>query len=801
LLVILGLGLSAGALLALVSLFNALFWRELPVAHPDELVAVAGVDPRHADEWRPGVPAGLFTSLESAQTVFQTLAGFEPEPALSIAVVKGSSQRLTIDAVSGRYFEALDLHPTLGRLIGPRDVDGEAAVAAISFRCWQAHFGGDPGVIGETFRLKGELVMVIGVAPPAFTGLELGAPTDAWVTASLAAHLIDESPTLTFFTTFGRLRPGVTLEQARTQISSLWPHARDAAATEIDASLKQWYDHTRALQPRLESAARGFSDAGYRTWYQRPLTLLILLSAITVLLCCANLSGLLLARWSAREHDLAVQAALGASNGRLISQVIGESMALSVLAVGLSVPLALWSAQAVTILLWNQPDVSSPLALSPDYRVWAVMGGLMSLVALGVSLLPAARIGSAKLTLTGGARGFPGRRVTRWGRWLAAAQVALSVPLLVSAWTVAINLHRLEGANTGFQPDGVTVSVLVNQRGSTATAVPDGYFLQLTSAVFASPGVSTAALSSREPGSFGADWRRRSVTGDEGVRAARPFPVAVSPGYFASLNVRLVAGRDFSWRDDHGRPDVAIMSEGLATALFPGADPLGRRIRLSGPPDRLLDVIGVVADAKLAEPHTMNQLFVFTALLQESPQYLALGSPYLLLKSPLPPPVIEAQARRAIVPLGRHDIIEAHSLRHTLDGALVRERIMRLGASYFAGLTTLLVFIGLYAVLNLDVMRRIPEIGLRLALGASPHDIRMTVIRDALRTAATGLVIGLPLAFATSRLIASSVTMVGSHDLTAFAVAVALTLTTAALSVLMPVRRASRISPMRALTT
>jgi hypothetical protein len=260
-----------------------------------------------------------------------------------------------------------------------------------------------------------------------------------------------------------------------------------------------------------------------------------------------------------------------------------------------------------------------------------------------------------------------------------------------------------------------------------------------------------------------------------------------------------VAGRDFSWTDTHGQRDVAVISEGLAAVLFPGADPLGRRIRLSGPPDRLLDVIGVAADAKLAEPHAMNQLFVFTALLQQSPQYLALGSPYVLLKSPLAPREIEAQARRTIVPLGRHDIFEAHSLQHTLEAALLRERIVRLGAFYFAGLTTLLVFVGLYAVLNLDVVRRIPEIGLRLALGASAHDIRMIVIRDALRTAAAGLALGLPLAFTSSRLVASSVTMVGTHELFGFGGAIALTLATAASSALMPVRRASRVSPVQAL--
>jgi macrolide transport system ATP-binding/permease protein len=212
-----------------------------------------------------------------------------------------------------------------------------------------------------------------------------------------------------------------------------------------------------------------------------------------------------------------------------------------------------------------------------------------------------------------------------------------------------------------------------------------------------------------------------------------------------------------------------------------------------------LEVIGVVADAKLAMPQTMNQLFLFTALLQEPARFLELNSPLVLLKSPLPPSAVERLARRTIVALGRHDVVEVHPLQHTLDGALLRERVMRVGALYFAGLTTLLVFVGLYAVLNLGVMRRIPEIGLRIALGASTHDIRMMVICEALVTAAAGLVLGVPFAFASGRLVASSLTLVGPHDALAFGAAIALVLAISALSVLVPLRRASRITPVEAL--
>jgi len=791
--VVLALGLSGGALITLVSLFNALFWRELPVPYPEELVGVSAIE-RRMPEWETeGIHESLFTALKNAQDVFQSFAGFQH--AESTAVIAKTSQRLTIEGVSDRYFETVGVRPALGHVIGARDVERASPVAMISFRCWQTRFGGDRDVIGQTFRVQGELVTVIGVAPRSFTGLEVGLPADVWLPESLLPRMLNEPPGLSFFSALvGRLRPGATLQGARSQLETLWPTARQVAAD----SLPEARHYTLTLQSRIESAARGFSV--YGVFYRRTLVLLILSSAITLVLSCANLSGLLLARWSTREADLAVQAALGASNGRLVSQVLGESLTLSMVAVLLSAPLALWSAKSLTVLLWNQPNVSSPLDLSLDYRVLAVMVGLAGAVAVCVSLLPASRIWSAKLTLMGGTRGLPGR-TTRWARWLVAAQVALSVPLLVTAWIVAANLHRLESVNTGFRPDGVVVVNTTNQGGVAPAADPVAYLAQLASALRAAPGIAGATLSWNEPLSFGAEGRRRPLTGADGRHGVRSFVLQVSPGYFETLSVPLVAGRDFRWTDDRRQRDVAILSKGIARALFPDAEAVGRRVRLGGQSDRLLEVIGVVADAKLAMPQTRNQLFLFTALLQEPARSLQLSSPLVLLKSPLPPSAAEAQARRTIVALGRQDVIDVHPLPHTLDAALLSERVMRLGASYFAGLTGLLVFVGLYAVLNLGIMRRIPEIGLRLALGASAHDIRMTVIREAFATVAVGLVMGIPCAFISGRLVASSLTLVGSHDALAFGGAIGLILGICALSVLIPLRRASRVTPLEALSS
>jgi hypothetical protein len=323
---------------------------------------------------------------------------------------------MAIEGVSGRYFETLGLIPPLGRVVGVHDVDSASPVATISFHCWQTRFGADRNVIGQTFRLQGELVTVIGVAPRGFVGLEVGVPADAWVPASLAPRLINQRSSLIFFEALvGRLRVYVDgrwvgTMGGRRSVTEPLAHVLRLPAGEERALVLLVDGATRsALQPQIESAARGFSSSGYRFFYRPHFVLLVLSGAMTLVLSCANLSGLLLARWSMRDVDLAVQAVLGASNGRLVSQVVGESLALSMTAVTLSAPLAIWSAKSLTLLLWNNPDASSPLDLSPDYRVLGVMLVLVGIIALSVSLLPASRIWSGKLQLMRGTRGLPRR--------------------------------------------------------------------------------------------------------------------------------------------------------------------------------------------------------------------------------------------------------------------------------------------------------------------------------------------------------------------------------------------------------
>jgi predicted permease len=790
--VILALGLSGGALLTLVTLFNALLWRALPVSHPEALVGLSARDLRRPVWVRFPLPASLFASLDKAEQVFQEFAGYQKFQ-VRTAIVNDTRHRVAVEGVSGRYFATLGVRAALGRTVEAHEADSGAPVATISFRCWQTCFGSDPDVIGRTFRLQGDLMTVIGVAPRGFSGVEVGEPADAWVPASLGPRVFNLPVDLVFFDRLvGRLRPGVALEHARLELEALWPQARQISA---DASASVWpalRDEVLILEPRIESAARGFSS--YGLFYRRTLELLVLSCATTIVLACANLSGLLLARWSTREQDLAVQAALGASKGRLVFQVVGESLALSIVAAILSAPPALWSARSLTLMVWDQPD-ASPLNLNPDYRVLGVMVALVGVIALAVSLLPASRVWLSNLSLSRSTRGSPGSSVARWGRGLAAAQVALSVPLLVTAWLIAANLARLESVNTGFQPDGVLTVDMARQGGVAPVTDPAAYLVDLASTLRAVPGLSSVALASSTPARLGAP-SRRPVIGDDGSDGVGAFVVHASPGYFDTLAISIVAGRDFTWTDDSRQRDVAIVSRGLATALFAGASPIGRRVRLGG---RALEVIGVVADAQLAEPHQTSQLFLFTPLLQQSRAFLQEALPVALLTSALPQRAVEPPARRAIESLGRHDVVNVRPLRQAVKVPLLRERVMRLGASYFAGLTTLLVFVGLFAMLNLGVTRRIPEIGLRIALGATSRDIRRLVIRQALVTAAAGLVVGIPCAFLSGRLIVNTLGLSGSHDAIAFAAAIGLILAVTVLSVLIPLRRASRITPAEAL--
>jgi hypothetical protein len=261
------------------------------------------------------------------------------------------------------------------------------------------------------------------------------------------------------------------------------------------------------------------------------------------------------------------------------------------------------------------------------------------------------------------------------------------------------------------------------------------------------------------------------------------------------LSIPLVAGRDLTWTDDSQHGGVALVSAALAQTLFPNANPVGQHVRRG---DQSLEVIGVIADARIANPHETNQPVLLTALLQQPRRLLELQPPLVLLKSPLPLPAAQALAHRILVRLDGSDVFTAHSLQHTQEAMLLRERLMRLGAFYFAGLTTLLVFIGLQAVLNLGIARRIPEIGLRVALGASTGDIRLMVMREAGLMAAAGLAAGIPLAIVASRLIASTITF-GSNGLFAVGIATAATVVVAVFALVIPVRLATRVAPTEAL--
>jgi hypothetical protein len=346
----------------------------------------------------------------------------------------------------------------------------------------------------------------------------------------------------------------------------------------------------------------------------------------------------------------------------------------------------------------------------------------------------------------------------------------------------------------------VTTITLANQVGVAPAPDPAAYLTNLATTLSAVPGISSAALGLAEPWRFGSPLLRQ-VTGDDGFRSVSAFFLYVSQGYFETLSMSLLTGRDFAWTDASGQRPVAIVSQRLAGELFGGAHPIGQRVRLGDQTDRVLEVVGVVADARLAEPHHQNQQFLFAALQQQSKRYLELLSPNVLLKSSLPSRDIAPLARRAIEGLGRHDVLNVRPLRQAMALPLLRERVMRLGASYFAGVTALLVFVGLFAMQNLGVTRRIPEIGLRIALGASTLDIRMLVIRQALVAAAAGLLVGIPCAFLAGRLVVNTLGLAGSHDAVAFGAAIALIVAVTMLSVLVPLRRAGRITPAQALAS
>ncbi len=798
---LLSLALAIGANTAIFSLLNAVLLRELPVRQPERLAALSVL---RRDGISDSFSLPMWREIERNQRVFSGLFGWWGDSVENVEA-NGVLSRALIFGVTGSFYSELGVSPRVGRLIVPDDVKLEAGaperVAVIGYGFWQRQLNGDPSVMGKTIRVQGVPFTVIGVAPKGFTGMTIALEPD--VTIPLTALPMAEGQEIRGNRRWfgldiaGRLKDGVSLAQAQAQLESFWPSVRDATIPLDYTEMQRGEFLARRLE--VKSAARGL-DIYVRSRYTRALYALMSVTALILLIACVNLASLMLARAGSRRHEIGVRVALGAARGRLARQLLTENILLSLGGALFGLGLAYWGTRALRDFILQTFIVPPALNVTPDLRVLvftsvtAILTGILFGLAPAWHAAhqdPAELLQQNLLKLSGG--------TTRFGKLLLSSQVALSLVLLMSAGLFVKSLENLRSINPGFRSDGVLQVKLYGVPGGYKNIDNDTYYPELIRRVSSVPGVRVAGLANFRPG-LGSPWKQAISPVSPGTGTGSNLQAAlalVSPGLFESLSMSLLQGRHFQWKDDDHAPRVAILSRKFAQQLFPSGDAIGRHIRVGSEPQRQdIEIVGIVSDARLFNIREPDSAVVYVPSLQE-PKYIHWNS--LEVSATGNPAALTKTIKAEIESLGHEYALWITPLAVARDSGLLQERITAMLSAFFAGLALILAAIGLYGLMSYTVTQRTREIGIRIALGAQKASVQRMVVRDTLGLVLAGIVIGVPLALAATRLIANFLFGLSTNDPAVLALAAILLLIIGMSAGFLPARRATHVDPMVAL--
>jgi putative ABC transport system permease protein len=804
---VVSLTLGIGANTAMFQLLNALVLRSLPVPNPHELVEIR-LPERDLDLGRgnfpryPALSYPVWERIRERQQAFSAMFAWADE-GFNLAP-SGEVRRVPGVWVSGDYFPVLGLTPALGRLFTAADDRPGCGLpgAVLGHDFWQREFGGDRQTVGRTITYNGISVEVIGVAPAGFHGLQVGQSFDvALPFCSLPAMrpgtTLLSSGTTWWITPMGRLRPGWTIERADA-------HLRAISSSVFAASLPPEYPAV-SVKDYLASTLMAEPAAAGRSYlreeYSTPLTLLLAMTAFVLLIACANLTNLMLARGAVRQRELSLRLALGASRGRLISQLLSESIVIA----GLSAIAGAFVAHALSLILVQliatsrQPIV---LTLTPDWRVVLFMAGTALMACLVLGLTPALRAsrGSPGDALKAGARSVAGDRESLLlRRLLVVAQVAVSLVLVVGALLFARSFSNVLSEPLGFEPRGVLIVEASLPPPAPPPAAVAALKRELLASLRALPGVTAAAETSIIPLSGTNSSNTTWLDGSSRAQGQNTFSAGISPGYFQTLGMRLIAGRDIRATDQPTSPLVAVVNEAFVRTRMPGQSPIGRQLHVEASPtspERTFEIVGLVADAKYRRLREGRRPVVYIAQAQR----LGGGAGGSFL-------VRSATPAKAFTPAVRDTLARVNpNLRfvvRTLDGdirdTMLRDRVMAMLSSLFGLLAALLAAVGLHGVVSYAVERRRREIGIRLALGASRSTIVRSVLRESGLLIGMGLVLGVILSLVLTGAARTLLFGLEPRDAATLAFAVAaLTIVSFTASVL-PAQRAARVDPMSTL--
>jgi predicted permease len=799
---ILTLALGIGANTAIFSLLDAVVLRDLAVRDPKSLVIVQRM---------ARAPDGNIAPRAMSWPAFQRLAQDSSvlERSAALTTVSNISVRIGSEltpaprgaiVVSGDFFPMLGVGARLGRLIEPSDATNPVVVLGHTY--WATRFAGDETVVGKSLEVNGTPLTVIGVTSEEFTGVSVGTNPDLYLPMAMLWVAERTSPTAalrsnrSFLSVLGRLESGISLAEASQRLKPVYVRALIEASGGVpdSASLARLQETSIEVQPGRQGLAF------MRTQFGKPLQILMGMVALLLLIACGNIANLLAARASAKRREVGVRLSMGAGRGRLVRQLLTESVGLAVAGGALGLIVAHFGTRLL-MTMFGQSWVSFALDVRPDARVLAFAFGASLITAVIFGLAPAmsaTRLDLANVLREGGRGALGGRGAIRLGNTLVTTQVALSITLLVATGLFVRSLVALRNIDLGFQRDNIVLVKLDPRRSGYRNARLATFYEQVLERARALPGVVEGALADITPLSGSSSLTSIVVEG----RVVGPgdrtdaFDVLVTPNYFRAVGQPLLAGTTLSPRADMRVPDV-VVNETFARELG-GKDVLGKRLGF-GQDDSAplaMRIVGIVKDAPLRFLKEERLPTVYVPALGQA----GIGSASLVLRTSTAPTAIVNAVRRVLRELDPNvEILSTTTLADQVDATMVREQLVATLATFFGALALLLAAVGLYGVASQSVVRRTSEIGIRMALGAQRSAVRWEILRGSIATVVLGVAIGLPLSWVGSRAAVGLLYGVTPTDTATIVGCVATVVIVALVAAYVPARSASRIDPVIAL--